>query len=107
MINYRQLNFLQRETIQILLNKGKTFTEIGEAIGKDRTTVSKEIKRNRYIKSCFYESFDIIGINDAISKCTNLQNKPYVCNTCSKKINVINIIFIMNTNLLKKIMSKI
>ena len=85
MINYRQLNFLQRETIQILLNKGKTFTEIGEAIGKDRTTVSKEIKRNRYIKSCFYESFDIIGINDAISKCTNLQNKPYVCNTCSKK----------------------
>ena len=85
MINYRQLNSLQRETIQILLNKGKTFTEIGEAIGKDRTTVSKEIKRNRYIKSYFYEPFDIKGINDAVSKCTNLKNKPYVCNTCSKK----------------------
>ena len=85
MINYRQLNSLQRETIQILLNKGKTFTEIGEAVGKDRTTIAKEIKRNRYIKSYFYEPFDINGINEAISKCEILQNKPYVCNNCCKK----------------------
>ena len=54
MTNYNQLNASQRETIQILFNKGKSFTDIGLAIGKDRTTISKEIKRNRYIKSNFY-----------------------------------------------------
>lgn len=85
MINYNQLKESQRETIQILLNKGKSFTEIGEAISKDRTTISKEIKRNRYIKSNFYDAFDIKGINDAITKCEKLKHKPYVCNTCSNK----------------------
>ena len=66
MTNYSQLNISQRETICILLNKGKNFTEIGNSIDKDRTTVSKEIRRNRYIKSNFYEPFDIKGINKAI-----------------------------------------
>lgn len=82
---YNQLNSSQRETIQILLNKGKSFTEIGEAIGKDRTTISKEIRRNRYIKSNFYDAFDMKGINDAIQKCDRLKSRPYVCNTCLNK----------------------
>lgn len=85
MTNYNQLKESQRETIQILLNKGKSFTEIGEAIGKDRTTISKEVRRNRYIKSNFYDAFDIKGINDAIQKCNKLNHKPYVCNNCPNK----------------------
>jgi len=85
MTNYNQLNISQRETIQILLNKGKSFTEISEAIGKDRTTVSKEIRRNRYIKSNFYDAFSTKGINEAIEKCDKLKCKPYVCNTCPNK----------------------
>lgn len=86
MTNYNQLNSSQRETIQILLNKGKSFTEIGKALGKDRTTISKEIRRNRYIKSNFYDEFDIKGINDAVLKCNRLKCKPYVCNNCPNKI---------------------
>lgn len=85
MTNYNQLKESQRETIQILLNKGKSFTEIGDAIGKDRTTISKEIRRNRYIKSNFYDAFDIKGINEATQKCDRLNHKPYVCNTCPNK----------------------
>lgn len=85
MTNYNQLNCSQRETIQILLNKGKSFTEIGQAINKDRTTISKEIKRNRYIKSHFYDAFDIKGIIEAVEKCDKLKSKPYVCNTCPNK----------------------
>ena len=85
MTNYNQLNSNQRETIQILLNNGKSFTEIGKAIGKDRTTISKEIRRNRYIKSNFYDAFDIKGINQAVDKCEKLKHKPYVCNTCPNK----------------------
>ena len=76
---------VQRETICILLNKGKSFTEIGKAIDKDRTTVSKEIRRNRYIKSNFYEPFDIKGINKAVEDCNKLKKFPYVCNTCPNK----------------------
>ena len=85
MTNYNQLNSSQREIIQILLNKSKSFTEIGNAIGKDRTTISKEIRRNRYIKSNFYDPFDIKGINDSINKCNRLKHKPYVCNNCPDK----------------------
>ena len=85
MTNYNQLNFNQREAIQILLNKEKSFTEIGKAINKDRTTISKEIKRNRYIKSNFYNAFDIKGINEAVENCDKLKHKPYVCNTCPNK----------------------
>ena len=85
MTNYNQLNISQRETIQILISKGKSFTDIGLAIGKDRTTISKEIKRNRYIKSNFYEAFDKKGINKAIDNC-NILKARYVCNTCPKKI---------------------
>lgn len=85
MTNYNQLNSNQREIIQILLNKGKSFTEIGKAIDKDRTTISKEIRRNRYIKSNFYDPFDIKGINQTVDKCDRLKYKPYVCNTCPNK----------------------
>ena len=85
MTNYNQLNSSQREIIQILLNQGKSFTEIGKAIAKDRTTISKEIRRNRYIKSNFYDAFDIKGINNAIERCDKLKYKPYVCNTCPSK----------------------
>src|SRR5699024_2902813 len=65
--------------------KGKNFTEIGNSIDKDRTTVSKEIRRNRYIKSNFYEPFDIKGINKAVEDCNKLKKFPYVCNTCPNK----------------------
>lgn len=84
MTNYNQLNVSQKETIQILLNKGKSFTDIGLAINVDRTTISKEIRRNRYIKSNFYEPFNQKAINNTINKCDTLKKK-YVCNTCILK----------------------
>ena len=84
MTNYNQLNYSQRETIQILFNKGKNFTDIGLAIGKDRTTIAKEIKRNRYIKSNFYDAFNKQGIAEAINKCDILKTR-YVCNNCPLK----------------------
>ena len=85
MTMYNQLNEEQREIIQFLLNNNKTFTEISKAINVDRTTVSKEIKRNRYIKSYFYDEFNSKGIYEAINKCNLLLKPPYVCNTCEKK----------------------
>ncbi len=81
-MTYKQLNKDQREIIQILLNKKESFTTIGNSIKVDRTTISKEIKRNRYIKSNYYDAFDNKGINKAINDCKILQHPPYVCNTC-------------------------
>ena len=49
-MTYKQLNKEQREVIQLLINKKENFTTIGNSIKVDRTTISKEIKRNRYIK---------------------------------------------------------
>lgn len=48
MTNYNHLNREQRDVIQHLLNQHKSLTYIGNSIGKDRTTISKEIRRNRY-----------------------------------------------------------
>ena len=84
-MTYKQLNKEQREVIQILINKKENFTTIGNSIKVDRTTVSKEIKRNRYIKSNFYDSFDVNGINKALNDCKILHHPPYVCNTCPLK----------------------
>ena len=75
----------QRDIIQNLLNLNKSFTYISNAIDKDRTAVSKEIRRNRYIKSSFYDPYDEKGINFALSRCKKLSKPPYVCNNCIKK----------------------
>ena len=85
MTNYNQLSVEQRDIIQTLINLKKSFTYISSVIDKDRTTISKEIKRNRYIKSNFYDPFDQKGIKNAVEKCSILSKPPYVCNTCSKK----------------------
>ncbi len=83
--NFNQLNFEQRQTIQYMIDKGHTFTEIGKAINKDRTTISKEIKRNRYVKSYFFDAFDPNGIKTAVNRCDLLLKPPYVCNHCYSK----------------------
>lgn len=85
MKNYDHLNREQRDTIQYLINQNKNFTYIGKSISKDRTVISKEIRRNRYIKSNRYEPFDKEAINTAVSKCKKLSSPPYVCNNCDRK----------------------
>ena len=84
-MTYNQLNKEQRDIIQFLINKNESFSTISKSIDKDRTSISREIRRNRYIKSSFYEPFDIKGINHALSRCKKLSFPPYVCNSCQRK----------------------
>ena len=84
-MTYNQLNKEQRDIIQFLINKNESFSTISKSIDKDRTSISREIRRNRYIKSSFYEPFDIKGINHALSRCKKLSLPPYVCNSCQRK----------------------
>lgn len=86
MTNYTHLCKEQRDTIQYLLDRNYTFIQIGNAIGKDRTTISKEIKRNRYLKSFTNnDAFDSKAISEAVNACPNLSKYPYVCNFCKNK----------------------
>lgn len=85
MTKYNHLVKEQRNNIEYLIGLNKSFTYISKAINVDRTTISKEIKRNRLIKSNFYDSFDKNGINSAINKCDKLKHPPYVCNSCPNK----------------------
>lgn len=85
MTNYKQLSKEDRNTIEHLLNEGKSFTEIGKAIKYDRTTISKEIKRNRYIKSAVFSPYSDTGIKKALCNCEKLNKSPYCCNNCKNK----------------------
>lgn len=75
--NYNHLTKEQRDVIEILIKKGASFSDIGKTIEKDRTTIAKEIKRNRFSKYS--------GNNENTSNCPKLNKVPYVCNTCSAK----------------------
>ena len=81
MTTYNQLSLEQRNIIQIMLSEKMSFTKIGKAINKDRTTIAKEIKRNRYIKN-HNDPFDKRTIKNAINNCNKLNSKPYCCNCC-------------------------
>ena len=84
-MTFNQLNKEQRDVIQFMLDKKYNFSQIGKSINKDRTTISKEIKRNRYIKSNFYSPFDVKGILSAYESCNKLKEPPFVCNVCPYK----------------------
>ena len=49
-ISYNHLTIDQRNLIEHLLNKGKNFSLIGKTLKLDRTTISKEIRRNYFVK---------------------------------------------------------
>lgn len=86
MTNYNHLNKIERDTIQYLLENGFTFSKIAEAIKKDRTTISKEIRRNRYLKSFTNNNpYDEKAIDETIKQCDKLSKTPYICNNCNSK----------------------
>lgn len=66
-----------RIEIQECLSKGITFKKIGEMIGKDPTTVSKEVKLHG---QSYTNSF-----TKADECCPKLLKAPFVCNGCSKR----------------------
>lgn len=83
--NYVHLNKEQRSTIEYLINNGYSFTYISNSIKVDRTTISKEIRRNRNIKNKLFSDYSETGIKRAISSCEKLSKPPYCCNNCKNK----------------------
>lgn len=83
--NYIHLSKEKRSSIEYLINQGFSFTYIANSINVDRTTVAKEIKRNRYIKNNLFSDYSETGIKRAISSCEKLSKPPYCCNKCKSK----------------------
>ena len=72
---YKHLSFEDRCVIEEFLNNNYNFTKISNRIGKDRTTISHEIRKHRFIRTT--------------SRCNNqpccFESKPpYVCNGCPR-----------------------
>lgn len=66
-----------RLEIQECLNKGMTFKDIAKRIGKDPTTISKEVKlHSKNYSNSFVKRDDC---------CPKLLKAPFVCNGCSKR----------------------
>ncbi len=66
-----------RIEIQQCLNAGATFKSIAKRIGKDPTTVSKEVKLHAVTHKNRFTNTDEF--------CPNLSSPPYVCNGCPRK----------------------
>lgn len=68
-----------RIEIQECLNKGMTFKAIGKRLGKDQTTISKEVKKHLIVyTNCFTKTDEC---------CPRLLRAPFVCNGCEKRNN--------------------
>ena len=100
---YSHLTEENRNDIELYINQGFSFTKISKIINKDRTTIAKEIKRNR-VKQIPKSNHSYYPKNFCINKfrcgkhnctpdkkcylediCPILSKPPYVCNSCINK----------------------
>lgn len=73
---YKHLSLEDRCVIEEFLNNNYNFTQIANRLGKDRTTISHEVKKHRFLRG-----------NAKPDRICCFENKPpYVCNAC-KKLN--------------------
>lgn len=71
----KHLTKANRMAIEAGIRSGSTLREIGEAVGKDPTTVSKEIKRNRELtRPCAYPVDCLL-----YPKCQERKKTPVLC----------------------------
>jgi len=74
----KHLTLDDRIEIQDCLYHGMTFKTIGHRIGKDQTTISKEVKKH-------IQTHTPLNCQDSSAVCLALLKAPYVCNPCQKR----------------------
>lgn len=81
----KHLTLKDREEIQDCLNHGMTFKAIAVRVGKDQTTVSKEVKKHLKTYPATMKGKNSDGISLENSVCPKLLKAPFVCNSCQKR----------------------
>jgi IS30 family transposase len=81
----KHLSQEERQEIQDCLDHGMRFKAIGKRIGKDQTTISKEIKRHVITKESSIRRRREDGTPADSAVCPQLNRAPFVCNACSKR----------------------
>ena len=74
----KHMSLYDRLEIESCLYQRMTFKQIAAHIGKDQTTVSKEIKKHFTVSK---------GYDTAKPTCKSLLKAPYVCNGCERRRN--------------------
>ena len=72
---YKHLSFEDRCVIEEFLNHRFNFTQISYRIGKNRTTIARDVKKHRYLRTTY---------NCNKQPCCFENKPPYVCNGCPK-----------------------
>lgn len=84
--NHKHLSLSDRIFIETSLNQNLTFAEIGKAIGKDATTISKEIRKHRIMNEGWIYGDEIPCSH--VRTCKKKNACKYKCNVyCKEKTN--------------------
>jgi IS30 family transposase len=81
----KHLTMENRIEIQGCLDKGMTFKAIAARVGKDQTTISKEVKKHLTYTASKVIHRDKSGNELPPPVCPRLLKTPFVCNPCEKK----------------------
>ena len=82
---HKHLTFEERNEIQQCLDHGMTFKAIAARVGKDQTTISKEVKKHLSFTPSKVIHRDKNGKELPPPVCPKLLKTPFVCNPCEKK----------------------
>ena len=82
---YKHLTAEDRQEIMECLDKGVTFKAIARRIGKDPTTISKEVKKHLSIVPTQIKTKKPDGTPTEERHCPELLKAPFVCNPCEKR----------------------
>lgn len=80
-MKYNHITLEHRIEIQDCLYHGMSFKDIAKRVGKDKTTVSREVKRHITVKPSLAVKRDKDG-NMISEPCKLLLKAPFVCNPC-------------------------
>lgn len=78
----KHLTLKERETIEAGLKEGRTFKDIAFDVGKDPTTISKEVLRHVIVSPTSVTRVDGQGRPIPAAPCPKLLRPPYVCHSC-------------------------
>lgn len=82
----KHMSMDERHEIQAGLDHGMTFKAIAVRIGKDQTTVSKEVKKHITVNPGeAVKHMEVNGSSVAAPPCPQLLRAPFVCNGCKKR----------------------